>query len=559
LYNALNVPHQPRKHWSEPAGWEIANALAHVISEKMKETLVKANYVAISCDEVTTVDNQQWLCIHAYTCSSAKTRDSHLLFLGRVTEGGNANNLKEMILFALRYHGGLDGDQIAQKVISFGADGASVFQGRTNGVTKQLQDQAMPYLMGVHDMAHRTNLAVKPLSNLPMVQKVEKLLQSLYSYFHASPKRCNEYQKLAEIVETSGLKILQNVATRWISMLEPLKRVLGEYKTLIVKMAQDANEESKAAHNLALLCNVHTLLALPCPMPLLESLNQLIEFAQSRSVFVTDYINAIKMWQAEIFMMYCDPDASFSPAHFPLFNDIVTDHSYTISQEWVVDLNDGSETLAFRIANHTYTAHQLGLHGEHFPVSRDNFLAAVSSIKGQCSSAAELLIEELSRRFPDSEIMEALGIVFPQYWRSPNCDTVFPVHMQVIKKWYCDMREISFGEGSEKVTTQVAQPLDSYKLDLQSSLFKLTMKSNAQKMLGPPYDQNPVSKLWQKFGCNGLLLSKLSEFMRLAKIAITTVLGSVEDERTFSSLKFIKSRLRNRLEGNLDTVVRVFS
>jgi hypothetical protein len=85
------------------------------------------------------------------------------------------------------------------------------------------------------------------------------------------------------------------------------------------------------------------------------------------------------------------------------------------------------------------------------------------------------------------------------------------------------------------------------------------MKSNAEKMLGPPYDQNLVSKLWQKLGCNGLLLSKLSEFMRLAEIAITTVLGSVEDERTFSSLKFIKSRLRNRLEGNLDTVVRVFS
>jgi hypothetical protein len=131
--------------------------------------------------------------------------------------------------------------------------------------------------------------------------------------------------------------------------------------------------------------------------------------------------------------------------------------------------------------------------------------------------------------------------------------------MQVIKKWYCDMKEISFGEGSEKVTTQVAQPLDSYKLDLQTSLFKLTMKSNAKKMLGPSYDQNPVSKLWQKLGCNGLLLSKLSELMRLVEIAITTILGSVEDERTFSSLKFIKSRLRNRLEGNLDTIMRVFS
>jgi hypothetical protein len=80
-------------------------------------------------------------------------------------------------------------------------------------------------------------------------------------------------------------------------------------------------------------------------------------------------------------MMYCDPDASFSLAHFPLFNDIVTDHSYTISQEWVTDLNNGSETLVFRIANHMYIAHQLGPHGEHFPVSRDDFLAAVSSIK----------------------------------------------------------------------------------------------------------------------------------------------------------------------------------
>jgi hypothetical protein len=136
LYNALNVLHQPRKHWSEPAGWEIAHVLVHVVCDKIKEALAKANYIAISCDEVTTVDNQQWLCIHAYTCSPTKTRDSHLLFLGRVTEGGNANNLKKIILCALRYHGGLDDAQIAEKVISFGTDGASIFQGRTNGVTK---------------------------------------------------------------------------------------------------------------------------------------------------------------------------------------------------------------------------------------------------------------------------------------------------------------------------------------------------------------------------------------------------------------------------------------
>jgi hypothetical protein len=86
--------------------------------------------------------------------------------------------------------------------------------------------------------------------------------------------------------------------------------------------------------------------------------------------------------------MYCDANASFSPIHFPLFNDIVADHSYTISQEWITDLNNGSESLAFRIANHTYPTHQLGVHGKHLHVSREDFLAAVNSVKGQCSSAA---------------------------------------------------------------------------------------------------------------------------------------------------------------------------
>ena len=52
-------------------------------------------------------------------------------------------------------------------------------------------------------------------------------------------------------------------------------------------------------------------------------------------------------------MMYYNPDASFSFVHFSLFNDIMTHHSYTISQEWITDLNNGSKTLAFWIANHT--------------------------------------------------------------------------------------------------------------------------------------------------------------------------------------------------------------
>jgi hypothetical protein len=59
-----------------------------------------------------------------------------MLFLGHVTEGGNANNLEEMILYTLRYRDGLDEDHIAKRLISFKEDGTFVFQGKTHGVTK---------------------------------------------------------------------------------------------------------------------------------------------------------------------------------------------------------------------------------------------------------------------------------------------------------------------------------------------------------------------------------------------------------------------------------------
>ena len=118
-------------------------------------------------------------------------------------------------------------------------------------------------------MAHRTNFTVEPLSNLHVVSKIESLCKNIHSYFSHLPKQHLEFTKLAEIVDTEGLKTLNNVKTRWISLLEPPKCILGEYKTLIIKMYEDAlvkdpepkakEATKKAKRNLDFLCNVGTL------------------------------------------------------------------------------------------------------------------------------------------------------------------------------------------------------------------------------------------------------------------------------------------------------------
>jgi len=48
------------------------------------------------------------------------------------------------------------------------------------------------------------------------------------------------------------------------------------------------------------------------------------------------------------------------------------------------------------------------------------------------------------------------------------------------------------------------------------------------------------------------------EYYKLAQVAIVQVLGSVEDERCFSSLAFLKNKLRNSLDMHLECGVEMY-
>ena len=571
LLELLGVLDFPRKYWNVMVGWEMADHLAIVLADHTKQVISKARFFSLSSDEVTTIDSQLWLSIHIYVCIDYK-RVPILMSLSHLEQGNLSEAIRETILGMLVHHSGMSALAIASGLVCFGADGVFVFQGSRSGVTTQLKDHVAPFMFGMHCMAHKTNLAVEPLSDLPIVGKIEDLCQAMYGYFSHSPKRHLEFQRLPDVLEIEGRKILRNVKTRWISLLDPLKRVMGEYKTLIVKMGEDAAVKlpsliakqaaarESARLNYDLLCDVGTLLGLSCFMPLLDCVNLLMKFAQSDNVFVSDYVVVVKICQAELFLMYCDDDTAWQKQHFEMLHDIIDDHSFCISQEWVTDLNIGVETLSFRIGGHTYAAHSIcAVTGKKLQVTKEQFVVVTNSVKAQCRDAAEMLSRELDFRFPEVELMNSLAVVFPQYWLQPNCDDLFPLHVKTLRAHFAVVRKVNFGTKKQPDFQQVDPLVDGRLLGLQMSLFKLTMKSHAEAAMGEPRDQNPLTKLWLRVGQNALMLNRLSEFFKVAEIAICAVLGSVEDERTFSTLSFMKSKLRNRLTGHVDTCVKLFS
>lgn len=67
-------------------------------------------------------------------------------------------------------------------------------------------------------------------------EKIEDLLQLTHLYFAHSPKWQSKFVKLADMMGTNDFHMLCNVKTRWISLVEPLKRVLSEYRVQLAKM-----------------------------------------------------------------------------------------------------------------------------------------------------------------------------------------------------------------------------------------------------------------------------------------------------------------------------------
>lgn len=102
-----------------------------VVLKKLKETVRSTRFLAISCDEVTSCDSGRWLSLHAYVVLDW-VRDPVLLHLSKV-QGQGADALAEVMVRALMTKGRSSRKEIGQKLICFGADGVSVFQGVSNG------------------------------------------------------------------------------------------------------------------------------------------------------------------------------------------------------------------------------------------------------------------------------------------------------------------------------------------------------------------------------------------------------------------------------------------
>ncbi len=108
---------------------------------------------------MTTIDNGSWICVHAYVVYGW-TKVLILICVDRTIDGLGSNNLTQVIMNFMMKGGELSKVKLSKKLVCFGVDGVNVFQGSKIGVTKQIKNSWAPFSMGVHCVAHCTNLIV---------------------------------------------------------------------------------------------------------------------------------------------------------------------------------------------------------------------------------------------------------------------------------------------------------------------------------------------------------------------------------------------------------------
>jgi hypothetical protein len=134
LLRYLNVKNVPKKHWCETSGWEMSEHIEVVVLDALRKLIRNYTIFSLSVDEVITIDMTYWVSVHVHIMEGWE-RVPHLLHISYVSEPGTADHLTESIMPALISEGGLTREEIASKLVCFGVDGVSTFQGHKSGVT----------------------------------------------------------------------------------------------------------------------------------------------------------------------------------------------------------------------------------------------------------------------------------------------------------------------------------------------------------------------------------------------------------------------------------------
>lgn len=476
---------------------EIISACNDIILHKLVEKVNEAKCFSVIADETADISNveQLSLCVKYIDQANNSVREDFLQFVPiyDMTGKGIAN----VILSKLKAFG-ID----TQYIRGQGYDGASAMSGVHKGVQHYIKEE-IPNAHYVHCSSHSLNLAISDACDCTMVRNCLGTVNKIYDFFN-TPKRQAVLNKFSE---NPFKKLKQPSPTRWIQRHNAVDNFAEKYDEVLKSLEEISTwtDKDTSANAHILLCAVQKfefILSLRVLQKLFSYSLPLTKYLEAESIDLAGAINYAQDTLDQIKEIRDKTDEEFSPLYQKVVN---TCEQHGIST-FIPRLskkqtgrdnmpNDGPESYYKRTLFIPFIDHFIAQLNDRF-VSHKDILSSFQTL---------LILNTDNEDIPDT----AVNVLFEEY-----CSDLTVYSSQQLlgemKMWQRRLKQIDL------------ERRESFKLN----------KNKYRKI-------NAVEALQM---CN---ISMYPSVHKLLQILATLPVTSCTAERSFSTLKYVKSYLRN--------------
>ena len=489
------------QYTSKDAVVEFVEALGTWVDESLLARLQNTRHFSLLADECTNITTIEELSVACRWVENGRPVEHFIEIIP--LKKADSKTIYETLVDCLK----MKGVQIS-KLIGMGFDGAATFSGKRNGVQTLLKTNS-PHSIFVHCHCHLLQLAcVQAANSTPGIKHVYITLTTLWKFFHYSPKRAECLKEVQRVLNMPEMKVIKPSDTRWLAHERCVKAVKESYTAILITL-NNIYEETHQPEALGIgkaLGSKSTIFAVCLLNYVLPQVAKLSRTLQSEKLDLTVVSSLV---EATLYSL----DDALSPA-----------------ANWVLELHDMKESLE-EVTGVDITTSDI----QTFQNNVGN--PFVSTLKGNISS-----------RFCSQDIVSALSIFDPK--KTPNSDS-----SEYQQYGECSVKVLLDHYGGRK--TAVTLEGEEYEvMGLVSSEITAEWKTLKHYLTKKP--QEDMASQLHELVTNETLISMFPNLNTLATICLTLPIGTASVERSFSQMKMIKTRLRNRLgEKSLSHLMKI--
>jgi hypothetical protein len=477
---------------------EIINTCGDVIQTQIVDNINKAECFSVLADETSDISGvEQFTLGVRYTCKDNEDkyvlREDFLKFVPVTDTKGVtlANTLKQSLSEM-----GINLNHLRGQ----GYDGATSMSGKFQGCAVIMREQ-FPQAVYVHCASHSLNLALCHSCNIPVIRNCLGTMKEVITFFRVSPKRSAVFTKFVQESNPTGTKktrLTKFCETRWVEHLDAIMLFKDMFHIICKALKEiqehpdsDSETSSKAYSLLTAIEKCSFVAAMTSVSNIFSLSHNLSTSLQSETIDLVYFLKYADDLKKEVLDMRMESEAKFKY----IFKDVIA----------VCEAADIDIDVPRRASRQTH---------------RDNYSSDEPETYYRCSVFIPFLdyfLQQLDVRFLNHRtLLESLQFLLPHH-----C---------------CSLGDKEIQEISDKITEFWPNDTEGYSGRFHSELIMWKRKWLQCESKKPKYFISCLNE------CDKHIFPSLHKILKIgATIPVTTATC----ERSFSTLRRVKSYLRN--------------